>query len=105
MTTQTEDRTCNGWTNYETWVTALWMDNEEYTQEIQQAWKRQAIATPKNEVWTKEETERFTLADIIKDYVEENNPLASDASMYSDLMRAAIQEVNWQEIADSILSG
>ena len=27
------DRKYNGWTNYETWVTKLWMDNDEGSQE------------------------------------------------------------------------
>lgn len=98
-----ESKTYNGWTNYETWNVKLWLDNEQGTYELQKEMVRQSRQTPKVDVWTKEETTRFTLADLLKDFVEENNPLANDASMYSDLMSAALSEVNWQEIADSIL--
>ena len=96
-------QTYNGWTNYETWLTALWLDNEQGTQDLMGEFAEQAKETPKNDVWTREETTRFTLADLIKDFIEDNSPLASEASMYSDLMRAAIQEINFREIADSIL--
>ena len=99
----TLDKTCNGWTNYETWNVKLWLDNEPATYELQKEMAEQARKTPKVDVWTREETTRFTLADFLKDWVEDNSPLADDASMYSDLLGAAISEVNWQEIADAIL--
>ena len=93
----------NGWKNYETWNVKLWLDDEQDTQELQKEWLFQAKAAPKNKVWTREETTRFTLSDIIKAYVQENTPEAPP-SMYSDLLDSAISEVNWQEIADNILS-
>lgn len=99
-----EHKEYDGWTNYETWNVKLWLDNEQGTQELQKELAEQARRTPKVDVWTREETTRFTLADLLKDYVEENNPLADEASMYSDLMDAAFSEVNWQEIADNILT-
>lgn len=104
--TQTEAKTYNGWKNYETWVTKLWLDNEEGTQELQREWAEVAVTRepPHEGYWTQEETTRFTLAEIVKEFVEDNNPLADTATMYSDLMRAAIQEVDFQEIADNILS-
>jgi len=33
----------------------------------------------------------------------DGNPLASDASVYSDLLNSSISEVNWREIADGLL--
>ena len=94
----------NGWTNYETWAVKLWLDNEQSTYELQKELAQQAKETPKVDVWTREETTRFSLADLLKEFVEDNNPLADDASMYSDLLGAAISEVNFQEIADNILT-
>ena len=98
-----EVKTYNGWKNYETWVTKLWMDNDEAGQNLQREWVGTAKNTPKNEVWTREETTRFTLADLMKEYVEDNSPLEGDASMYTDLLKAAMSEVNWEEIAGNIL--
>ena len=81
----------------------LWLDNEQGTQELQREWVEQAKATSKHEVWTREETTRFTLADMIKEFVQENTPDIG-ASMYSDLLGSAIDNVDFQEIADNILS-
>lgn len=93
----------NGWTNYETWNVKLWLDNEPATQELQREMLQQAKDTPKNEVWTREETTRFTLADLLKTYLEDYNPLNDEPSMYADLLNAAISEVNWNEISDNII--
>lgn len=98
-----ETKKYNGWTNYETWVTKLWLDNEQGTYELQKEMLAQAQNTPKNEVWTREETTKFTLADLLKEYIEEFNPLVKSASMYSDLMGAAISEINFDEIAEAII--
>lgn len=98
-----EEKKYNGWTNYETWNIKLWLDNDEAGQDLQRALLDDAWATPKNPMWTREDTTKFTLADLIKDYIEENNPLAGDASMYADLIGAAICEVNFNEIAQAIM--
>jgi hypothetical protein len=35
--------------------------------------------------------------------VEDGNPLAGEASVYSDLLNASISEVNWKEIANGYI--
>ena len=43
------------------------------------------------------------LAEMIKDYVEELNPISGDASMFTDLLGSALSAVNWAEIAEHYL--
>ena len=75
----------NGWTNYETWATTLWIDGDEYVTEI---------ANGAGEVWDR--------AGALKEYVSENY-LGDDAvaSLATDLLNAAVSEVNWREIVES----
>lgn len=98
-----------GWKNYETWNAALWMGNDsgsydywnETAEEI-----REDIAEygPESEYWSDEEALRYQLADRMKDHFEEGNPLSGSADVYSDLMSAALSEVDWNEIAANWLS-
>jgi len=98
----------NGWHNYETWAVSLWMNNEEGSSDH---WREQAkdayinadalsayARFTGNEIFTREEKAAFTLADALKEHFENDNPL-TDASVYSDLLNAALSEVNWNEIA------
>jgi hypothetical protein len=96
-----ENKTYKGWTNYETWNVKLWLDNSASDQEMQQEWLKQACAEPKHDYWTKDETIRFTLADIVKSSIEDVMP-EIEPSMFSDLLSAALGRVEWQEIADVI---
>lgn len=72
----------NGWTNHETWTVNLWLANNGYTPAADNI--RQT-------------------ADEIKEFVNEFNPLANNASLYSDLLTTALQEVNWREIAEALI--
>jgi hypothetical protein len=106
--TQNEKR-YNGWTNYETWVTALWLDNEYATQCYwRSATSESRVSAPlsrqvKDGYWTITEAARFTLADRLKEEVTAGAPIG-DASLWADLLGAALDEVNWQEIADHYLT-
>lgn len=85
----------NGWTNYATWNVNLWLTNEEgsYSYMMEQARTAASAQYPVS-----------TLADVIRDYVEDNAP-ELPASIYSDLLQWAIQQANYEEIAAAFLNG
>ena len=101
-----EKKKYNGWSNYETWLVKLWLDNEQKTADLQKEWLNRAKNTPKVDVWTIEETVKFTLADILKDEVNGMIPMriSNHADLWCDLINAGLSEVDWQEIADNIIS-
>jgi hypothetical protein len=78
----------NGWTNYETWCVSLWLNNEPGTYHALNA-------------ILENEPDDYDASKLIKDWVEEMNPLANASSMFSDLLSAALRDVDWQEIAKS----
>lgn len=82
------DKTYNGWTNYETWVVALWMDNE---QGVQQMWHETA----------RDVGSAVELADMVKESHEQNAPEVT--GVFADLQNAALAEVDWLEIARNLL--
>lgn len=102
----TETKTYNGWHNYETWAVALWIDNDQGTYEWARDLAREArseAADPdlRSPYWTEAEHVRFTLADNLKESLEEQMPEVE--GMWADLLNAAFSEVDWQEIADHYL--
>ena len=97
--------TCNynGWKNYETWVVMLWIDNARgtygYWRDAARESLRNAEPTPP---LTRRESALFALSARLKDETEETAP-SLDAGMYSDMLNAALAEVEWHEIAASLL--
>lgn len=94
----------NGWTNYETWCVALWLDNDEETYEQMREFTKEAYENPVNNSFidSVDDRRRIALQDMIKEFVEEQNPLP-DAGMFTDLLNAAISEVDWRDIAKHYL--
>jgi hypothetical protein len=94
------DTKYNGWTNYETWLVALWIDNsegdQEATREMAAAAYRDAEA---DDTFSRLERATLNLADQIKTMIEEAAPDLG-ASMYADMINGALSSVNWYEIAE-----
>lgn len=94
------DKEYNGWTNYETWCVALWLDNEQSTQEY---WKERAAdcyeRSGVDKLFTREENATFKLCKIMQEETEEHNPMAGIGDMYADMLNASLSMVNWYEIA------
>lgn len=86
------DGTYNGWTNYPTWATTLWLGNDEgIAQEVERVAHR----------WEEETRDGGTvsqLADTLADLAEELLPAAS-AGLAADLLGYAFGEIDFQQIA------
>lgn len=99
------DDTYNGWTNYETWVVNMYLDgNYDGPGTYYETIERVRSAEP-----TEESGRRSLVADILREWVEENvNPYMIDDDhpdpqlhpLAADLLGAALTSVNWHEIAE-----
>jgi hypothetical protein len=106
----TADKTYNGWTNYETWNVALWIGNEQnsseyWAEQAQECWDN---ADGREGVLTREERAKYDLADRLKSEFEEGKEevlkaAKATASVWGDLLGAALSEVNWDEIAGNYI--
>jgi len=85
----------NGWTNYETWLVKLWMDNDQGTREFFQEQAEQVFKHHD------EDDRESRLAELIQESHEESLPKLEGFA--ADLMNTALSEVNWHEIAASLL--
>jgi hypothetical protein len=100
-----------GWANYETWAVKLWMDNEEGTYNY---WRERTTAAwaeaehgGNQFAGSRSDRARILLAVWLKDEHDDNAEHAGlkaiDGTVYADLLNAALSEVDWYEIADSLL--
>ena len=96
-------RVYNGWTNYETWAVALWINSDQSTQ---QNWIQAGCAALDQAQADGCATQReHAASDLAHELKEEITAGAPDLgpSVYSDLLEAALSEVNWYEIALTLL--
>ncbi len=100
--------TYNGWTNYETWNVALWMDNDQgsYLQARDDA--RDCLQDADNN----KDAAKSALSDLLKEQYESawqeiveaaKKHVHLSSSVWMDLMGAALSEVNWYEIAGNLI--
>jgi hypothetical protein len=98
-----------GWANYETWVVALWLDNDqgsyEYWREVLDELRSEEGGFRSEydpESVSDEDLVKRELADRLKADHEEAMPEVD--GVYADLLNAALSEVDWREIAENVMS-
>jgi len=98
------NKSYNGWTNYETWAVNLWLSNDQgsdsYWRETAQEIYDEAEA---EKSFTREERATLNLSDRLKNEHEESQPDLG-ATLWTDLLGAAMSEVNWYEIAEHYIT-
>ena len=84
----------NGYENYQTWVTSLWLDNEPYTNEYVYNLANRGDNMDRDCI-----TDRtYQLEDFAKEVFFNAYTEKADASLHMDLLQHAIGAVNWREI-------
>ena len=93
----------NGYTNYETWVTSLWMDNEPHTNEyLYELANREAVHEYEiTELVDKAEDLEGYVRDMLFDVDPYNGTQNQIHGLRADLLTHAVGEVNWREIIES----
>ncbi|MBN1853999.1 MAG: hypothetical protein JW829_14810 [Pirellulales bacterium] len=94
---------CKVCTNYETELVYLWFIKDKGTYHSWKSYGRDAYlkAMQDGEISKRENAQRI-LSGWLKKEIEGGNPL-KDRSPYSDLLDAALFDVNWYEIAGTFL--
>ena len=84
----------NGWTNWETWIVNVWMDNDQklygYFGDI-----------AREEVLKNKESATYKLSTTLRKHFDEWTPEIE--GLYLDLLNGAMREINWHEIAGHLV--
>ncbi len=94
-------QTYNGYANYETWLVAMWIDNDQanidYWMDVA---KHQYNSAKDQKYFTKKEEAIISLAEYMKEYYEDRMPESDDiGGFWSDMLHAALGSVDWHELA------
>jgi hypothetical protein len=88
------DNTYNGWTNWETWIVNVWMDNDQKLYEYFGDIAREEVLKDK-------ESATYKLSTTLREQFDEWTPEIE--GLYLDLLNGAMREINWHEIAGHLV--
>lgn len=94
----------NGWTNYETWLVKLWIDNSEGDAEYWQERAEEAVRDTRDESCPDGAAIRELAGDMqssFETWMDESLDLP--AGVFRDLLTGALGSVNWSEIARAFI--
>lgn len=91
----------NGWTNYATWLTHLWIDNDSQLY----ASLRDMMAGYVDRALTRDAAQR-QCAELLEDWFTNEAGMLTDErpGLFADILNAHAREVNWNEIAEHMLA-
>lgn len=99
------DTAYNGWSNYETWVVKLWIDNDGY------AGGAESVADQAKDFLSRDTAEgeeaTYALARWIEDAIDQDidnsGSTALSEGLFADLLGHSLTKVNWDEIATAFI--
>jgi len=94
-------QTYNGYANYETWLVALWIDNDQNNiyHWVEIAKYHYDIAKD-TKYFTKKEEAIISFSDDMKEWYEDNMPDSEEiGGLFRDMIHAALGCVDWHELA------
>lgn len=100
----------SGWANYPTWAVHLWLTNEQALYEEASERTRYARTYADDhpnvgaDIWTQAEAEGYVLAEALKSWVADDLAPDLGASFAADLLGFALDSVDWNEIAEALLT-
>jgi hypothetical protein len=84
-----EHKEYNGYTNYETWLVGLWIDNDEG---LSNMFRRDIESDDEMD------SAKDDLADEMKQYFEDEMPKVE--GFWADILNSAFGEIDWADLAD-----